>query len=135
MALDWTVDLAAQARAADVDLGKVDLVLAAECVWLQELVQPFVSTVLGVLEAAGAARAAHVQEAACAPASHPPVCYCCYRDRAKETSVTFAGMAMVVEAFESTGCVVVLEKRLRPLEQAFLGGGGGDILLYRIQLK
>lgn len=38
MALDWTVDLAAQARAADVDLGKVDLVLAAECVWLQELV-------------------------------------------------------------------------------------------------
>ena len=40
MALDWTMDLAAQARAAHVDLGKVDLVLAAECVWLQELVTP-----------------------------------------------------------------------------------------------
>ena len=34
------MDLAAQARAAHVDLGKVDLVLAAECVWLQELVTP-----------------------------------------------------------------------------------------------
>jgi len=40
MALDWTMDLAAQARAAHVDLGKVDLVLAAECVWLQEMVTP-----------------------------------------------------------------------------------------------
>ena len=52
-------------------------------------VQPFVSTVLGVLEAAGAARAAHVQDGACAPASHPAVCYCCYRDRAKVVSVCY----------------------------------------------
>eukprot|EP00802_Teleaulax_amphioxeia_P010991 Tamp_11021.p2 GENE.Tamp_11021~~Tamp_11021.p2 ORF type:complete len:228 (-),score=47.46 Tamp_11021:948-1631(-) len=135
MALDWTMDLAAQARAAHVDLGKVDLVLAAECVWLQELVQPFVSTVLGILEAAGAARAVHAQEGTGAAASHPAICYCCYRDRAKESSATFAGMAMVVEAFETAGCKVVLDKRLPPLEQALLGGGGGDILLYRIQLQ
>jgi len=41
---------------------------------------------------------------------------------------------MVVEAFETSGCSVVLEKRLPPLEQAILGGGGGDILLYKIEL-
>jgi len=53
----------------------------------------------------------------------------------QESSATFAGMAMVVEAFETAGCKVVLDKRLPPLEQALLGGGGGDILLYRIQLQ
>ena len=147
--------------------------LAAECVWLQELVEPFVATVLGVLEAAQeGGRRASVGASACAgdwvsgEPSHglqPPqghraagreeveggaeeewdasggrdaaVCYCCYRDRAKDSSATFAGMAMVVEAFESRGCSVVLEQRLPPLEQAGLGGGGGDILLYRIQLS
>merc|ERR1712167_202475 len=113
----------------DVDLGNVDLVLASECVWLQELVQPFVNTVLGILEAARTARATHAQESTGASARHPAVCYCCYRDRAKESSATFAGMAMVVQAFESAGCIVVLDKRLPPLEQALLGGGGGDILL------
>lgn len=64
--------------------------------------------------------------------------FVCARDltehKLQDDSSTFAGMAMVVEAFESSGCAVVLVKRLPPLEQAGLGGGGGDILLYRIQL-
>ena len=44
-------------------------------------------------------------------------------------------MASVVEAFETRGCDVELQRRLPPLEQANMGGGGGDILLYRILLK
>ena len=63
------------------------------------------------------------------------LCWALMAQERQESSATFAGMAMVVEAFESAGCVVVLDKRLPPLEQALLGGGGGDILLYRIQLQ
>ena len=149
-------DLQTQARAAGVDLSKVEVVLAAECVWLKELVEPFVDTVLGILQAAqrdtprAGAKEGSNGGAATGPAAAPAstasdrecaneqreraaVCYCCYRDRAKESSETFAGMAMVVAAFESRGCEVVLEQRLPPLEQVSLGGGGGDILLYRIQ--
>ena len=63
------------------------------------------------------------------------ICYCCYRDRASDQSAHFAGMAAVVEAFEAQGCSVELVRRMPPLEQALLGGGGGDILLYRIRAQ
>ncbi|KAJ1476795.1 hypothetical protein T484DRAFT_1964822 [Baffinella frigidus] len=96
-ALDWTQPPLPQAEAAGVDLGSTEVILAAECVWLKDLVEPFVDTVLAVL--AGRER---------------PVCHCCYRDRAKEGSKTFAGMAEVVEEFEKRGCSVVLHRRSEP---------------------
>ena len=40
------------------------------------------------------------------------MCYCVYRDRAKDESTTFAGMQMVIQQFESRGCAVNLTMRL-----------------------
>ena len=132
MSLDWTADVPSQAAAAGVDLGKVEVLLAAECVWLVELVNPFVATVLALLRAsAGSAGSA----AGGNGGSSGAICYCCYRDRASDQSAHFAGMAAVVEAFEAQGCSVELVRRMPPLEQALLGGGGGDILLYRIRAQ
>ena len=45
IAIDWTKDLDQQAKEAGIDPCDCDVVLAAECVWLVELVSPFVKTV------------------------------------------------------------------------------------------
>lgn len=39
------------------------------------------------------------------------MCYCVYRDRAKDESTTFAGMKMVIDQFETRGCAVNLTMR------------------------
>jgi len=114
MALDWTRDIDEQAAQAAIEPWDCDVVLAAECVWLAELVHPFVTTVLRLLSGRNG------------------VCYCIYRDRAKQESQTFAGMQMVVEDFESGGCNVELLHRLAPDLQK---GPGNDVLVYRISLK
>mmetsp|Transcript_13187 Transcript_13187/g.30979 ORF Transcript_13187/g.30979 Transcript_13187/m.30979 type:complete len:299 (+) Transcript_13187:28-924(+) len=121
--IDWMVPLDAQAKAASVDLSGVEVVLAAECVWLVELVSPFVDTVLHLLQGAASKRA---------------VCYCCYRDRAKANSTTFVGMAAVVDAFKAAQCEIELQQRV-PADKVKGEGGrpapeGGDMLLYSIRL-
>lgn len=88
--LDWYADVAAQS--APNDPRSAEVVLAAECVWLKDLVEPFVTTVLALL--AGARPAA--------------VCVLAFRERAKETSTTFASGAAVIAVFEARGCAVSL---------------------------
>lgn len=48
MAIDWTKGVDEQAKAAGQEPCDCDVVLAAECVWLVELVEPFVKTVRAV---------------------------------------------------------------------------------------
>mmetsp|Transcript_43017 Transcript_43017/g.135907 ORF Transcript_43017/g.135907 Transcript_43017/m.135907 type:complete len:121 (+) Transcript_43017:446-808(+) len=119
MTLDWTKPTLEQASEAGIDLEETEVVLAAECVWLKELVEPFVDTVMKILNG-----------------KHRPRCYCCYRDRAVTESKTFAGMQMVVDAFEARGCHVKLDQRLPPLllSNGASYGPGQDILLYQIWL-
>ena len=87
-------------RAAPVDDPRLncDLIIAAECLWLRELVDPFCDTVVKLLRPNGSAKA----------------CVLSFRDRSfKETSSdedltkiggAFVPVADVVAAFEARGC-------------------------------
>ena len=61
-------------------------ILAAECVWLKELVEPFVETVVALLDAPSR-----------------PSCVLAFRERAVETSETFSSLAAVVTVFRERG--------------------------------
>jgi len=89
-------------RAAPVDDPRLncDLIIAAECLWLRELVDPFCDTVVTLLRPNGSAKA----------------CVLSFRDRSfKETSSdedltkkniggAFVPVADVIAAFEARGC-------------------------------
>lgn len=85
--LDWTVPVARQTDT--VDPREAEIILAAECIWLEELIAPFVETVHDLLQG-----------------PNRPVCLVCYRDRScgDGSSETFVSMAKVVEEFLSKGC-------------------------------
>ncbi len=63
------------------------VVLAAECVWLKELVPPFVRTVTAILSCA-----------------HRPVCILAFRERANLDTSAFSSAASVLAAFDAAGC-------------------------------
>lgn len=86
-ALDWTVPVTDQT--APNDPRNADLLIACECVWLEELAGPFVDTIFELMQG---------------PKS--PACLLCYRDRSNAASATFAGMGHVVGLFEARGCTV-----------------------------
>jgi len=65
-------------------------VLAAECVWLADLVEPFVATVVALLN--GPRR---------------PACVLAFRERAKEDSVAFSSLETVADTFAARGVVLV----------------------------
>jgi len=73
-----------------LDPREADVVLAAECVWLKELVAPFVATVLALLR--GPRR---------------PICLLCFRERAKEGSASFTAGSAVISEFGARGCEVI----------------------------
>jgi hypothetical protein len=47
--LDWTIPIEEQLRDGGPDPRHADVILAAETVWLEELVEPFVGTVVEIL--------------------------------------------------------------------------------------
>ena len=67
---------------------QADVILAAECVWLRELIDPFVETVLTLMKA-----------------PQRPICVLAFRDRSKATSETFSSLSLVLGAFEAKGVV------------------------------
>jgi hypothetical protein len=86
IALDWTEPVVSVGL---VDPTEAEVILAAECVWLAELVPPFVATVSALLRG-----------------PNRPWCLLCYRDRADEESATFVHMEAVVTQFQTAGCTV-----------------------------
>lgn len=78
-----------QLAAAAADPREAEVILAAECVWLKELVTPFVETVLALLQG-----------------PHRPCCLLCFRERAKEGSASFTAGAAVMAEFGARGCEV-----------------------------
>ena len=83
-ALDWARPVDAQrAHNGENDPREAEVLLAAECVWLQELVEPFVATVLALMS--GPRR---------------PPCILAFRDRATADSQTFASADSVVDEFQ-----------------------------------
>ena len=80
------------------------VILAVECLWLKELLQPFVNASLRLLQL---------------PAGTPPVMYMCARERSTEDSQIFCSPKMAVQAFRDAGCKVtlVLEDMTPPDEE------------------
>eukprot|EP00730_Choanoeca_flexa_P011620 TRINITY_DN27299_c0_g1_i1.p1 TRINITY_DN27299_c0_g1~~TRINITY_DN27299_c0_g1_i1.p1 ORF type:complete len:273 (+),score=30.34 TRINITY_DN27299_c0_g1_i1:153-971(+) len=95
--LDWTVP-SSQQLVGGCDPADCDLIIGAETVWLKELIEPYVTTVVGVLrrhrKQYESSRGAAIQ------------CYMCYRNRGTETSETFATTAELLACFQQHGCQV-----------------------------
>ena len=82
--LDWWKPIDQQLGANDP--RDAEVIIAAECVWLRELIPPFVQTVVSLLRQ-----------------PHRPVCVLAFRDRSTETSETFSSLSCVLSAFEGAG--------------------------------
>lgn len=99
--LDWykpvSEQLAGQAACPDV-------ILAAECVWLAELVEPFADAASALLlgrQRESLAASGATKEAESRP---PPVLFMSSRERANSTSTTFAAVGVALEALAKRGC-------------------------------
>lgn len=89
MTLDWMRNMSTQAKCAGQDLSQTDYIIAAEVIWLQELLQPFVDTLACLLKQ-----------------SRRPVCYMTYTRRGTASSNIFTSEAMILQAMQSAGCSV-----------------------------
>ena len=85
--LDWYKRVDEQATPNDP--RECDLILAAECVWLRELVEPFVETVVALMRG-----------------PKKPKCILAFRERAKAESTTFSSLATVAETFRERGVTI-----------------------------
>ena len=110
--LNWLTPL--EEQSTPLDPRDADIILAAECVWLSELVQPFVHTVLGLL-GGGAA-----------------VCVLAFRERSVESSTTFCSGATVISAFEDAGCHVLTHGEFDAPETRGVHGCG-PVSMYEIR--
>lgn len=95
-ALDWSAPV--EAQLAPNDPRAADVILAAECVWLNELLEPFVTTVVTLLAADRPPEQQRRQQ-------HPPprTCVLAMRDRARPSSTTFCSAAAVLAEFGRRG--------------------------------
>jgi hypothetical protein len=99
LALDWTRPTAEHATDA-IDPSDAEIILAAECIWLEELIDPFVGTVAHLLKG-----------------KNNPKCITMFRDRAKDDSETFVPMTEVVARFRAIGCKVEQIGEIAPRKQ------------------
>ena len=92
-ALDWTVPIEQQvlcdADGRSNDPREAEAIIACEVIWLKELVEPYVSTVLAIMR--GPRR---------------PSCYMSYTHRGTATSTVFANEDDVMGAFRRHGCTI-----------------------------
>ena len=110
-ALDWTRPLDAQAKAGGFDPGTARLILAAETLWLKELVEPFTSTVVALLRARAAALDDGTDggwgaDKGGSAFADGPCCLLCYRNRGTASSELFAVTEEVQQAFAAADCTM-----------------------------
>uniref|UniRef100_A0A0G4HYQ2 Methyltransferase small domain-containing protein n=1 Tax=Chromera velia CCMP2878 TaxID=1169474 RepID=A0A0G4HYQ2_9ALVE len=95
--LDWKKDVREQvASFSDLkaaDFASVETILAAECVWLKELLQPFVRTLKSLLMLC----------------ENAPLCLVSFVERGREGSETFTTRAEFLTALTDAGCTTSLE--------------------------
>ena len=109
--LDWTDPVQAQCEGGN-DPREAQVVVAAECIWLRDLLEPFLATALALMR--GPAR---------------PPCLLCFRERAKESSSVFQNLEQVLGAFRARGCLVAEFYREASREDA-----AREVLVFRITL-
>eukprot|EP01134_Creolimax_fragrantissima_P004916 CFRG4916T1 len=98
MALDWAIDVASQVK--DNDPRDADIILAADTVWLRELIHPFVATAVALMSGP---RRANL--------------YLAFRDRSSETSTVFAGSTELFDCFRENKCDVTILDRIDPSDE------------------
>eukprot|EP01060_Flectonema_neradi_P014044 TRINITY_DN20763_c0_g1_i1.p1 TRINITY_DN20763_c0_g1~~TRINITY_DN20763_c0_g1_i1.p1 ORF type:complete len:250 (+),score=47.17 TRINITY_DN20763_c0_g1_i1:52-801(+) len=98
-ALNWCKPLTSQLNSED--LSDIAYVVASEVVWLKELVEPFCQTLTGLLELP----------------SHPTAIVVC-RDRATDSSKTFAHLSDVTDTLTQLGCYIELISSVMGVENA-----------------
>eukprot|EP00055_Hartaetosiga_balthica_P008926 m.34410 g.34410 ORF g.34410 m.34410 type:complete len:338 (+) comp6530_c0_seq1:84-1097(+) len=94
MALDWTVDLDKQNEDGNFNPWDVDMLVAAETVWLKELVQPYVQTVVSLMK----------RKREASNGSSDLECVMCYTNRGTEESSTFAMTQELLDCFAEHDC-------------------------------
>mmetsp|Transcript_22298 Transcript_22298/g.62582 ORF Transcript_22298/g.62582 Transcript_22298/m.62582 type:complete len:365 (+) Transcript_22298:3-1097(+) len=90
--LDWTVPVEQQLQGAATE---PDVVIAAECIWLAELVEPFAAAASSLLLRPGRPPSAGADR---------PVLFLSSRERAKDGSATFARVGAALSALAARGC-------------------------------
>uniref|UniRef100_A0A7S0L401 Calmodulin-lysine N-methyltransferase n=1 Tax=Coccolithus braarudii TaxID=221442 RepID=A0A7S0L401_9EUKA len=86
--LDWWQPL--ERQLFPIDVRQCDVIIAAECAWLQELVDPFVDTMVALLSA-----------------PQHPLAVLAFRERATATSDTFVSAAALLKRLEARGCKII----------------------------
>ncbi|KNC79037.1 hypothetical protein SARC_08563 [Sphaeroforma arctica JP610] len=111
MSLDWMTDVALQV--IDNDPRDADLILAADTVWLCELIEPFVTTCVTLMKGP----------------KNPPL-YMTFRDRSTDKSTVFAGSDELFECFRRNNCEVNVLDKIDPEDKR----KGGLVTLCLIKL-
>ena len=113
-ALDWLLPLEAQRH--PVDVFAAEIVLAAECAWLEELVDPFVATLAALLAPRRAS-----------------VCIFAFRERARASSTCFVSGEEVLRRLGRAGCDVRRREAVagRPGMEEAAGGNTTQIFEVR----
>lgn len=92
LALDWTRSVEAQCSgSAAWDVTQTEVILAAETVWLQELVEPFVATVTALMR--------FCSQSSGSGSCKRPACLLVFRERAVASSETFASAKALLDCF------------------------------------
>lgn len=113
-ALDWFKPVSSQCF--PIDVTQAEVILAAECAWLAELVEPFVRTLVALLSAA-----------------HGPKCVFAFRERAGDASTAFVGRGEVLRRLEEAGCEVTWREGIPGAEgkEEQVGGNLTEVFLVR----
>mmetsp|Transcript_75478 Transcript_75478/g.157425 ORF Transcript_75478/g.157425 Transcript_75478/m.157425 type:complete len:346 (+) Transcript_75478:133-1170(+) len=97
--LDWTSPIEKQMEGIP---SAPDVILAAECIWLSELVPPFAETAAHLLKARQKELLSAGADASVM--AELPVLYLSSRERARQTSTTFATVESALAALTERGC-------------------------------
>jgi predicted nicotinamide N-methyase len=97
-ALDWHADARLQLSAAGVASNfTFDIILAADCIWLLDVAQPFADTLCSLM-----------------PPGCPTIAVLCFQNRAHDNSTTFVKLDQVAAALVAFACLPLhLSARIR----------------------
>lgn len=111
-ALDWFKPVSSQR--SPIDVTQAQVILAAECAWLAELVEPFVRTLVALLSE-----------------PHKPTCVFAFRERAGDASTAFVGRGAVLRRLEEAGCEVTWREGVEGAEgkEEAVGGNVTEVFL------
>jgi len=113
-ALDWYKPVGEQR--SPVDVMAAEVILAAECAWLAELVEPFITTLVALLSG-----------------PHAPICVFAFRERASDSSKAFIGRSALLTKLSKAGCDVKWRESIHGRQGKEEGVGGNITEVYLVR--